>query len=73
MPVYTRCIHGEVILASEARRKMDMAACRRCWKRRKWIYMCNSIGGRRMICEDECGNCTVCLGLYDDDYLEEEE
>ncbi len=26
-----------------------------------------------MICEDECGDCTVCLGLYDDDYLEEEE
>jgi len=26
--VYTPCIHGEVILASKARRKMDMATCK---------------------------------------------
>ena len=31
------------------------------------------LGGNDVYCEDECGDCTICLGLYDDDYFEDEE
>ena len=47
--MYTPCIHGEVILASEARRKMDLDTCQGQGLLLYRLRSQRNNGGRRMI------------------------
>lgn len=56
---------SETLLESEARRKMDVAACQiRTWKgvsahSKDTLYLCSMPGGRRMTTARYCGHCNM--------------